>query len=1539
MALPRKVKVVVALVVGPILLGALALVILATTPWGNERVRRIIVSQGNDRLTGELIIDRLRGNLFSGATLTNVQVMDSLKHPVFAARGVQVKYALLSVIRGKVVIRSLVLDTPVVVMDKRPGERWNFQSLLRPSTSPRDSSRKRSTPELSDITIRHGRFLYRRPWRPDSTLTREKRDAAIAKALDPAARKRTVRVPGGYQRIVDYRNIDAKLPTVKLAQGSSPIAVQIAALSMLAEPYRPPSIDIRSLVGTLYASKDSLWWRDARMVLPGSNVRGDGKIGFKRSGFTLDLTGAPIALADLRWLDPRLATTGGGKVRYRMRLVGDTAEYAISDADLRYRDASVVGNATVARVKPDEGPAELLVRGADLTVARLSTAIIHELAPSVKLTRSGVLDGRLVVSGTPEALDLDADFRFDDAVAGRSHVVAKGGVGFTGGLRARNLSVRMDPLQVATLSGAGLKIPLGGTMSGSALVNGAQREGWSVSGDVAHAERGERSHLSGSGRYTIAGKRIVADATLEPLSLVTVGRFAPDAQLRGSVTGRVHAAGTTRDLRINGVVRSRDGGGVAEGRGTVSLAGSRTRYDVSVAVDALNARAFSRRAPVTKLTGTIMARGVGTKPATANSAFAVDLVRSSYDTFSIERVRARGAVANGLLRLDTLDAVDRGIRANASGTLGIVAGQRGTLTFAATIDSMAALRRWIGSDSGFAPAPGILQSQRMARARADSARRAELLRIEQLALGLPTGVSLIVDTLPSLRRDSLAGSLDASGVLRGNVKELGVDATVTGSGLVARGYAARRLDARLSASNVRDRRQPLTFDVAADTVRAASYAFDRIDANGRWQDNVVTASLRARQDSLVSYAALGSYGRPAKGSHLVRLDSLSARFDTLTWRLAHPGGVRLVDGAVAVDSIDLRSSAGGRLFANGTVPREGSVRLDVAAEKVRVATVLTAMQRRLDGDGVINASAQVTGTRTDPRIRGEATLREARYGEFRAPDADLTTTYAARVLGLDVIARDSTNRRVLLGHAELPLDLSLAKVSGSRKLPGALLADVVFDSLEIGTLPIRPRILDELRGKVAADAHVRGTWASPTYSGVAALRDGALRMSLASTGMRVDSARADVRLTGDSLVLDSLVARARGTLRASGTVDLRDRSRPFVRFTAGGTDLRVFDSPRGLVDADAQISAEGPLEAIRVTGGGEMKGGFLALKQFRKDLLRVKAPGDLSFFTVYDTSAGEGDSLRVARMLNRKPPPRVGIIADLSLVIDRGNFYRNRPDANTEFYTGAGEVVRAHLDTRTNDQWAIGFVRIGDAGGAVFRTRAFMTSRGSMTFVPHTGAPASTQQVGERIVWEPGRGLFPVQLLTGGTSTGPAIGLEGGTLFPIRGRELNGYLTMGRLSLSLLQQSGSSLSGSTWSGQLSGETGALARRQQGATALGVVLHDIGTGTTKEYGLDAFAVSPADVPTELVFGKTGGVRGALIAGGRYVTTDLFVAGQLRFTTGIPGLRLSRRFRDDYRFDIGIEPRFLFRAPEDLGITHPTDRSGAFGVFLTRMWELW
>jgi uncharacterized protein involved in outer membrane biogenesis len=161
---------VLTLVVAPIVLGLLIVLVLANTPWGNERVRRIIVSQADKRLSGELHIGALRGNLLSNATLSNVRITDSLRQPVFSAKRVRVEYALWSALRGHVVIRSLTIDTAVVVMDKRPGSRWNFQALLPPRTTTGDTSSHGPPPSLANVIVRHTDVVVRQPWRPDSTL-------------------------------------------------------------------------------------------------------------------------------------------------------------------------------------------------------------------------------------------------------------------------------------------------------------------------------------------------------------------------------------------------------------------------------------------------------------------------------------------------------------------------------------------------------------------------------------------------------------------------------------------------------------------------------------------------------------------------------------------------------------------------------------------------------------------------------------------------------------------------------------------------------------------------------------------------------------------------------------------------------------------------------------------------------------------------------------------------------------------------------------------------------------------------------------------------------------------------------------------------------------------------------------------------------------------------------------------------------------------------------------------------------------------------
>jgi autotransporter translocation and assembly factor TamB len=121
-------------------------------------------------------------------------------------------------------------------------------------------------------------------------------------------------------------------------------------------------------------------------------------------------------------------------------------------------------------------------------------------------------------------------------------------------------------------------------------------------------------------------------------------------------------------------------------------------------------------------------------------------------------------------------------------------------------------------------------------------------------------------------------------------------------------------------------------------------------------------------------------------------------------------------------------------------------------------------------------------------------LRGAVWQGARAPDVDVTLGYRDRRAALEAVAHDSSGRRVLSGTASLPYDLALDRVGGSRRLDGPLAAEVMLDSLSLAALPLRSRSFEDVRGRLGADVHVRGTWAAPEYHGRAALRGGGLTL-------------------------------------------------------------------------------------------------------------------------------------------------------------------------------------------------------------------------------------------------------------------------------------------------------------------------------------------------------------------------------------------------------------------------------------------------------------
>ena len=89
------------MLLGIVALAGIVVVVLTSTDWGHERVRRIALSQLQSHVHGRVSIGRLSGNLLIGLTIHDLAISDSSGEPFLAAQEASARYALGALIIGK----------------------------------------------------------------------------------------------------------------------------------------------------------------------------------------------------------------------------------------------------------------------------------------------------------------------------------------------------------------------------------------------------------------------------------------------------------------------------------------------------------------------------------------------------------------------------------------------------------------------------------------------------------------------------------------------------------------------------------------------------------------------------------------------------------------------------------------------------------------------------------------------------------------------------------------------------------------------------------------------------------------------------------------------------------------------------------------------------------------------------------------------------------------------------------------------------------------------------------------------------------------------------------------------------------------------------------------------------------------------------------------------------------------------------------------------------------------------------------------------
>ncbi len=1539
---------------------------ITQTGYGRERVRLFVIDRLAGSVHGTLTLGRVRGNLLSGARIDGVVITDSTGRPFLQADTVILRYRLLSFLRKRLFFRDVRVVHPTVVIDRRPGRTWNFAALFAG-----DSTRPRHEPPGFGAWIRIDR------------LTVVRGDVSVRDA-------------GTHPEVLStFSNVEGFFPMVLWSDPASTVrVVDIGNLSTRAQFRNPAPAEVRDLSGHVTIGADSVGFRDLHVTLPGSRLTVTGNYSMSTTDVNAVIHAESVQFEDLRFATPDLPG-GNGRGDVALTQAGDFRRLVATNLEL-HAEGSHVQGAFDLQLRP-----VARANGSNLSFQGVDTRVIRKFAPKVDVPVDGVLDGHLQLAGTPGDLtvggwtsirdrqgetsritangtiasgsgstfvrplrlqfdpvrmsllrtlrpgmplggavtghavlngdlsklfSIDADVVHADSATGTSHVLAAGDISIAKGFSSHNLALRLEPLQVAVLRAFQPTLPVDGIITGTATLNGSPKDGIAARLDIVHEGSTGMSRLGGDAAVTFTDvlQQLDLDLRATPLSLATAGRFAPGLGLQATATGTIAAHGPRDSIQFTTELTVPQGG-LLLAQGSFGL-GDPVRYEVHSTLQHFDPSTISTHSPATLLNGAVNATGCGVTLATAVASIDVALA----DPRAAEHP---GTDSTRLVaRLDGgLATVDRGhIRfasavADIDGSFGLVDGRSGTLNYRVAIDTLSRIAQFAERDTTSVQPRPAPQARRFAQARADSIRIARQTEVERAATGKPAEPALKVDSLKALPRDSVAGIIRASGTLVGSITRFGAEGTATLNGVQLQGNQVQ--SGSLAYTVARAPGVPLnaTLHAAMIGVQVAGFVFDSahvaLDHAGDMSAGEGKVDLAVFQEPGGAFRVKSGFVFAPDRKEL-RLTDISLRLDSTLWSAAQPGAVTWGASGIGLHTIDLRDGHGGRIFADGTLPSEGSGDLQIAIDSLQIGDITALLQDTLTTRGMLSLHARFHGTAREPLASGTIVLDSTTRGGARLPDLHGTFEYAGTRLTANAqFVRGA--RQLLDAKVQLPVDLALSGHKGPRFLDGPLSVDARMDSLPLDALPGFTGAVQDLRGAVDGTVAVRGTFKDPVLTGSASLTHGSVR--IVEPGITLADGTATFTFRDRQIVVDSFVATSGGgRVRASGTLEVSRITHPGFDLQFQATNALLLNGKWGKINANAAIAAKGPYDAVQVTGTIAMQSGT------------VNAPEQTAARRATDlddpTLVAVLDSLAVPAAYRPAAPSEFlkNLRVDVGVTIAHDTWVRNS-SMNVEIYTAdGGDPLHVRMDSAGRTFTLEGTIN-ADRGEYTVAGRPFKLTTGSVTFLGTADFDPTLQLSGQYEVPRRNSEALTILINVGGYLHAPRLTLSSNAQPPLPQSDLISYLAFGRTSTSLLSPEGSGLGGV--------QLGIIAQQQLAGLGLGAFTD----GFVRDFerqgrraGLDVFRIHPGTMPDELAYGGyfQNFLRSTQVEAGQYISPRLFAALEARATPTWPGLRLEYESRGGFSWRATWEPRYLPVTPSLAEVNAATlaQQTRVLGAFL-------
>ncbi len=1190
--MPRRRTVVlmsaaIVLFIGLVIFGV---IIYATrTDAGRDVVRRYVLSELSRRVRGKVYLGRFHGSLFGDITVDSVEIRESNDSLFFASGPISARFRPGDFIDRRVRLAFASVENAQVYLRKDSSDTWNFRRIFPagPPRAPRSTRGFGDYIVLDSLRIRRAAFAVTMPWTPDDTLRGTKRDSAITFNLTRDDRE-VRRVSWGYTRTFRWTDATMDAGYIRIAHPDS--AGQFFTVHRLDVDEQVPPFKFSKIRGVVTLRGDSVFPEIAHFELPASKGRTTGTVTWKEKGpprYDLKIVGEQVALADINWVYPTLPTTGGGPVWLHIINARDphVIEYALTDMDLRTGPSRLRGNMTFA-----VGGPVLDVRDVALTADPVDFKLLEHIAgePFPYPWRGsiiGTINGRGGPLNNFQVEDAQIEFRDANVPGAITRGRAKGGLNILEPAFTvfRGFDLQLAQLDLRTLQYLDPEFPkLHGIVSGSARLDSLWLDVRFSNADITHRDGDSPpSHFRGNGRVTIGDSLLSYDLALttDSLSFTTLAKSYPSIRLRGQYAGPMRINGTLADLSLNATLRGAAGTLGIDG----TLDGTPPGYGFTGTLDLasvdLRTLLDTTAVPRTSLSGRLTAELRGdTALASLTGRAELELERSHVDSVRLFPSRAQFRFADGRARIDTLILESAAGRLEASGGLGLTNTVRDSIRFVLNgADSLGALRRYLTT------------------------------------AGDTSAVS-----------DSLAGTVDARGVVSGAIDSFTVTAKVDGRGLRALGQRVRVVRGDIAFSGF-PKDPHGTADVALDTITVVGVSLVDADLHVGVQPGGAM-NLTVGLQSMTGPSARAVLRRSKRGDSVsVAVDSLSLRIDDNNWNLERATSVLLQDGEVDISPLALVGAGGtrGRIAVQGSIPKTGDMNVRLAIDSVALGDLGKLSQSRLSLGGRLTLTADIKGTRPAPVMDIKGTVNGAAIGEFRIARGDLTGSYADRSLTAKLsLYRDSA--LVLSGDATLPIDLAFES-RADRTLDIPLRGTIRSNDVDLALLESFTPLLQRATGRFHANLDLGGTWAEPRFTGAVRVSDGAFSW-VRLGAVRIRDANADIQFLGDSVHVNRLVAVSGRSLADSawmkGWVEFSDLDNPRFDFALLANDFAAVANRR---TAELTLSGEvrliGALRGSSLTGRVAVNRGVVYIPELvRKEVISLDDPSvaqliDTTLFT------------------------------------------------------------------------------------------------------------------------------------------------------------------------------------------------------------------------------------------------------------------------------------------------------------------------------------